>query len=46
MEDKYTCEDCTYDKDKKCTLPQSGWDIHGAKCIEDILTMERERFTG
>jgi hypothetical protein len=48
MESSAKCQDCKYARDEKCTrTPAGGVEaIHGAECLEDIIELERERYTG
>jgi hypothetical protein len=48
MESSAKCQDCKYAREEKCTrTPAGGVEaIHGAECLEDIIELERERYTG
>jgi hypothetical protein len=48
MESSSKCRECKFAREEKCTLAQGGGveAIHGAACLEDIIEMERERYTG
>jgi hypothetical protein len=48
MESSLYCQDCKFAREEKCTRPPAGGveAIHGAECLEEIIELERERYTG
>ena len=48
MESSLNCQDCKFAREEKCTRPPAGGvdAIHGAECMEEIIELERERYTG